>query len=144
MKFLLALLALFTLAITALHAADVVTITSATSVLVNGVDYGKPADAIANNKQLAPAIQLALEKWAADITADKATAEAERNALKARISTVLNTMLTEELKTGDGPKAELLRKLIAESQKSDADLKREALAAEISAKQAELQKLTGP
>jgi hypothetical protein len=123
-------------------AADTVTITSATSVLVNGVDYGKPADAIANNKQLAPAIQLALEKWAADLTADKATAEAERNALKARISTVLNTMLTEELKTGDGPKAELLRKLIAESQKSDADLKREALAAEIATKQAELQKLT--
>jgi hypothetical protein len=143
MKHIILILTAFALAITALHASDpVIVVNNVTSVTVDGTDYGKPADAIANNKQLAPAIQLALEKWAADLIADKATAEAERNALKARISTVLNTMLTEELKTGDGPKAELLRKLIAESQKSDADLKREALSAEIAAKQAELQKLT--
>lgn len=121
----------------ALAADPVVIIQSATSVLVNGEDYGKPADAIANNKQLAPLIQTALEAWAAKVEADKADAIAEHAALKSRISSTLQSLLTEELKTGDGPRADLLRKLIAESQKTDKQLKLEALQAEIAAKQKE-------
>lgn len=138
MKHILIILAAFTLAIAALHAADpVVTITSATSVLVDGVNFGKPADAIANNKALAPAIQSALEKWAAEKEDAKADTEAELASLKARISTVLNSMLTEELKTGEGPRTALLRKLITEASKTDKQLKLEALEAEIAAKQKE-------
>lgn len=126
----------------AARAADpVVIVQSATSVLVNGDDYGKPADAIANNKQLAPLIQTALEAWAAKVEADKADAVAEHAALKSRISSTLQGLLTEELKTGDGPRAELLRKLIVESQKTDKQLKLEALQAEIAAKQREAAEL---
>lgn len=125
----------------ALAADPVVVVQSATSVLVNGEDYGKTADAIANNKQLAPLIQTALEAWAAKIEDAKADAIAEHAALKTRINTVLNGMLTEELKTGDGPKAELLRKLIAESQKTEKQLKLETIQAEIAAKQKEAAEL---
>lgn len=142
MKLTANIIAIFALAISALHAADpVVIVQSATSVTVNGDDYGKPADAIANNKQLAPLIQTALEAWAAKLEADKADAIAEHAALKTRINTVLNGMLTEELKTGDGPKAELLRKLIAESQKTEKQIKLETLQAEIAAKQKEAAEL---
>lgn len=73
--------------------------------------------------------------------AAKAKVEADLAALKQRIDTVLNGLLNEELKTGDGPRAQLLRDLIAQAGKSDAELKREALAAEIAAKQRELEAL---
>lgn len=122
-------------------AEPVVIVTSATSVTVDGAPYGKPADVIANNPQLASAVQTALETWAAEMTAEKAEAEADLNALKGRIDTVLNAMLTEELKTGEGPRTAVLRKLIAESKKSDRQLATERLAAEIAEKQAELAKL---
>ena len=109
------------------HAADpIVIVTSATSVTVDGTDYGKPADTIADNKQLSPLIQNALEKYAAQIEADKAAAVAEHAALKARIDSTLNGMLNDELKTGEGPRTTLLRKLIAEAGKSDNELKLEA------------------
>lgn len=87
------------------------------------------------------ALQAADAREAAAKTAQQ-TAEADLAALKQRIDTVLNGLLQAELQTGEGPKTALLRKLIAEAGKSDAELKREALAAEIAAKQAELQKLT--
>lgn len=126
----------------AAHAADpVVIVHSATSVTVNGDDFGKPADAIANNRALAPLIQTGLEAWAAKLEADKADAIAEHAALKGRISSTLQGLLEAELKTGDGPKAELLRKLIAESQKTEKQLKLEALNAEIAAKQKEAAEL---
>ena len=141
MKLLALILSAFQLFSLSAFSADVV-VTSATSVTIDGVASGKPCDAIANNPQLASAIQIALEQWAAKITAEKADVAAEHAALKSRISTVLNGMLTEELKTGEGPRTALLRKLIDEAGKSDADLKREALAAEIAAKQKELQSLT--
>jgi len=80
-------------------------------------------------------------KAEAEAKTAQAKAEADLAALKQRIDAVLNGLLTQELQTGEGPKAELLRKLIAEAGKSDAELKREALAAEIAAKQAELNKL---
>lgn len=140
MKLAFIILATFAVFIASLHAADVV-VQSATSVTVDGVDYGKPADAIANNKALAPAIQNALEAWAAKVNQERADAIAEHDALKSRIAATLNGLLTEELKTGEGPRTALLRKLIAEAEKSDKQLKLEALEAEIAAKQKELQTL---
>lgn len=62
----------------------------------------------------------------ATITADRDAKAAELTELKTRINSVLNGLLMEELKTGDGPRAELLRKLIAEAGKSDVQLKLEA------------------
>lgn len=126
------------------QAADpVVVITNSSNVTVDGASWGKPADVIANNPALAPAVQRALEAWAADMEAAKKQSDDELAALRVRITTVLNDMLAEELKSGDGPRAALLRDLIAQSQKSDAQVKAEALAAEIAAKQAELAKLQG-
>lgn len=62
--FLLALGALL-LAVAPLSAADpVVVVQSATSVTVDGQDYGQPIDAMKNNPALAPAIQRALAAWA--------------------------------------------------------------------------------
>jgi|GEM_PF-4486600 len=109
-----------------LAADPIVIVTSATSVTVDSTDYGKPADAIANNKQLAPLIQSALEKYAAKLEADKAEAIAEHGALKGRIDSTLKGLLEAELKTGDGPRAQLLRDLIEQAGKSDAELKLEA------------------
>lgn len=99
MKHILTLLALVFTAAT-LHAADpIVIVKSATSVTVDGVDFGKPADAIANNKKLASAIQIALEKWAAEKDAahaaalagaasDKATAEAKVADIQPKVEAV--------------------------------------------------------
>jgi len=62
MKLTLLILTTFAFAITALHAAEpVVVVNSVNRVTVDGIDFGKPADAIANNHALAPAIQRALE-----------------------------------------------------------------------------------
>ena len=98
------------------------------------------ASLAAANADTATALKAAAAREAEAKTA-QAKAEADLAALKQRIDAVLNGLLTQELQTGEGPKAELLRKLIAEAGKSDAELKREALAAEIAAKQAELNKL---
>ena len=133
---------LFVVHASACLAADTVVVHSATSVTINGADYGKPADAIANNKQLASAIQIALEKWGAQETTLRTEAESDLIELKQRIDSVLQAMLAEELKTGEGPRTAILRKLIAESGKTDAQLKRAALAAEIAAKQKELETLS--
>lgn len=120
----------------------VVVVRSAISVTVDGVDYGKPADAIANNKDLAPAIQTALEAWASQIEQAKAAAEAELAAKTSRINAVLASFLQDELKTGRGPKVEVLEELIAEAGKPSAQLKREALEAEILEKQKTLDALS--
>ena len=46
-------------------------IQSPTVVLVDGENYGKVCDTIANNVQLASDIQIALEDWASELTADR-------------------------------------------------------------------------
>jgi len=99
------------------------------------------ASLAAANADNAAALKAAATREAEALTAKQA-AEADLAALKSRINTVLNNLLNAELQTGEGPKTALLRKLIAEVGKSDAELKREALEKEIAAKQAELQKLT--
>lgn len=56
---------LFALVSASVATATEVTLASATSVLVDGVDIGRPCDAIANNRALASQIQIALEEWSA-------------------------------------------------------------------------------
>jgi len=58
---------------------------SPTVVLVDGQNYGKVADTIANNKQLASDIQIALEAWAQE----KETTLSEITADRARIAKLL-------------------------------------------------------
>lgn len=127
----------------AANAADTVLVLNETTVTVNGQNWGKPCDVIANNPQLAPAVQLALEAWAADLRQAKADSDAALAAKNARINTVLQSKLSDELKTGEGPKTQLLRTLMAEAAKTEQQVKAEALELEIAAKRAELQKLTG-
>lgn len=118
-------------------ADPIVIVQSATRVTVDGTDYGKPADAIANNKQLAPLIQSSLEKYTAQIKAEKTESQTELADLKQRIDFVLQAKLTEELKTGDGPRAQIIRDLIKESSKSAAQTRLEAaLAAKAAADKA--------
>lgn len=131
-------------------AADTVLVLNETTVTVNGQNWGKPADVIANNPQLAPAVQLALEAWAADLRQAEAEAEAALAAKTARISSVLQAKLTDEIKTGEGPKTALLRELMAEAAKTDAQLKLEqaqaveaAAVAARKAAEAEAAKLSG-
>lgn len=126
----------------AANAADTVLVLNETTVTVNGQNWGKPCDVIANNPQLAPAVQLALEAWAADLRQAKADSDAALAAKNARINTVLQSKLSDELKTGEGPKTQLLRTLMAEAAKTEQQVKAEALELEIAAKRAELQKLT--
>jgi hypothetical protein len=58
----------------------IVILTSATSVTVDGTNYGKPADAIANNLALAPLIQAAIETYIATQAALVVTANADKQA----------------------------------------------------------------
>lgn len=81
MKKLLLLLSLFTATVFA--AAPVVKIDSASNIFVDGVNYGQAADAIANNPQLASAIQVALVAFVKKQSDDAAQAIADHNAAKA-------------------------------------------------------------
>ena len=58
-------------------------IQSPTAVFVDGENYGKVADTIANNQQLASDIQIALELWAKEKedAVEKATADAVADAV---------------------------------------------------------------
>ena len=141
MKYILTILAIFAAAAIASAADPAVKVNSATSVTVDGIDYGKPVDAIANNPALAPAIQRALEVWAAEITAAKTEAEAALVAKNGRLDAVLSAKLAEEMKTGDGPKAQLLRELKAAAIKPAEDIKREELEARAAAIAAEIEAL---
>lgn len=134
--------------LSALHAADpVVVVHSATRVTVDGIDYGKPIDAIANNSKLAPALQRALEQWAAAQEAERDASKAALAAKQARIKAVLETKLAAEVKENaaikltDGPRSKLLRELIDEAETPERVLKRQALEAEIVAKKKELESL---
>ena len=118
-------------------ADPIVIVQSATRVTVDGTDYGKPADAIVNNKHLAPLIQESLEKYTAQIEADKTESQTELADLKQRIDAVLQAKLTEEIKNGDGPRAQVIRDLIKEASKSAAQTRFEAaLAAKAAADKA--------
>jgi hypothetical protein len=124
--------------LSAFAADPLVIVHSATRVTVDNVEYGKPIDAIANNAQLAPAIQRALEKWAAAHEAERDAAKAALTAKQQRIQEVLGSRLSREEKTGEGPRVKLLRELITEAETPERVLKRQVLEAEIAAKKKEL------
>jgi crotonobetainyl-CoA:carnitine CoA-transferase CaiB-like acyl-CoA transferase len=100
--------------------------------------------AAANIVQLAPAIQRALEKWAASHEAERDAAKDALAAKTQRIQDVLKSRLEAErkqnaaLNLSDGPRSKLLRDLIAEAAAPEKLLKRQALEAEIAAKKKEL------
>lgn len=127
--------------LSALSAEPLVIVHSATRVTVDGTDYGKPIDAIANNSKLAPAIQRALEQWAGAHEAERDAAKSALAAKEQRIQAVLQSRLSAEVTTGDGPKAKLLRELLTEAAAPAKLLKQQALEAEIAAKKKELELL---
>lgn len=138
---LLVIISTFCFSISAFSADPVVIVHSATRVTVDGTDYGKPIDAIANNSKLAPAIQRALEAWAAAHEAERDAAKAALTAKSQRLQEVLKSRLGAEEKTGEGPRVKLLRELITEAAAPEKLLKQQALEAEIAAKKKELEAL---
>lgn len=70
-------------------AADVV-VSSATSVLIDGVEAGKPADVIANHPQLASDIQVALESWAAQQAAAATEAQVAQKRAEAKLKLLVD------------------------------------------------------
>lgn len=133
------ILALLTLA-TAIQAADVVTVASATSVVVNGVNVGKPADTIRNRPELASAIQLALEKRDAEQAAALAAVQAK---LDAALATRAALIAKAKARLAELPEASraIVRSVITEAELPDLERKRAQMAAEIAAKQKELDAL---
>lgn len=127
MKHILVLLALCA---STLHAADVVVVQSATSVSVNGVNAGKPADTIRNRPELASAIQVALEKRAAEQAKALADVQAELAATQAKLSTLLTKL--------NGINSAEVKALLAEENRPENDKKRAKLREELAAKQKEL------
>lgn len=152
----LIILCLVILPIACAPAADpVVVVNSPTEVVVDGQSYGRVADAIANNRHLAPAIQRALEAWDARRSADLATARNEAAAKEARLSNDLAARLAKlreahsvELASGDGPKAraiaakiEALEAVETEARKPERLARREQLLREAAEKTAEAEKI---
>lgn len=81
-------------------AEPVVVVQSSTVVLVDGENFGKPADVIANNRALAPAIQRALEKWNAELVAERDAAQTDLATLTAFIHTLVD-QADQALTAGD-------------------------------------------
>ena len=134
---------LITLALCLLPFAFCIADTPALTLAANGhlfrgaLDLNNAGDALKNNLCTVAEFQAALQAQADELT----EAKNDLAKLRQRIAATLQAKLEAELKTGEGPKVALLRTLQAEANKSDDDLKRESLEAEIAAKQAELAKL---
>lgn len=136
---------LVSLSCCALAADPVVAITPADTVTVDGTAFGKPADTIANNPSLAPAIQRALDAHLATLRAERDAAKAELATLTAfaqqlveRAATALQAGDTAALQTilasARAPKVAREKEALAKEQ-----AEAEAKLAEIAAKQAALQ-----
>lgn len=122
MKFILSLL-LFAISASA---ADVVVVVSAMEVRVNGTNYGKPADAIANNKKLAPDIQRALEVWAAGEAKKLSDTQAKLDAANSR-RTELVQMAKEKLSLLTPADRVIVSNVVYQASLPDEDAKRQAL-----------------
>lgn len=128
MKHILAILLLSTSL--AISAEPVVVVQSATVVLVDGVNAGKPADTIRNRPALASAIQRALEKWANDEAAKVTKAQSELAAA--------NSLLQ---KLRDADTADKLTAVRAEVVTPERERKRAAIREELARRQRELDDL---
>jgi hypothetical protein len=123
-----------------LHAEDVVVVVSATSVTVNGQPVGKPADTIRNRPELASAIQIALEKRETEQAAALAAAQAR---LDAALATRAALIAKAKARLAELPEASqaIVRSVITDAELPDVERKRAQLAAELAAKQKELDAL---
>lgn len=133
---------LLTLALCAstIHAADSVVVVSSTQVTVNGENAGKTADTIRNRPELASAIQLALEKWEADKSVELAAAKSELAAALARRAALV--ALAKDKLAQLSPEAKsVVSNVLYQAELPDVLVRRAALAAELAAKQKELDAL---
>jgi hypothetical protein len=125
------------LSLCSLHAADTVAVISATSVTVNGVPSGKPADTIRNRPELASAIQLALEKRETEQAAALAAVQAKLDAALATRTALIAKAKAKLAELPEASKA-IVRSVIADAEMPDVERRRAQLAAELTAKQKEL------
>jgi hypothetical protein len=127
---------LLTLALLAstLHAADVVVVVSATSVTVNGVHAGKPADTIRNRPELASLIQFALEKRESEQAATLAAAQAELASALARRAALV-TLAKEKLAQLPADAQVILSNVLYQAELPDILVRRAAAQAEFAAAQ---------
>lgn len=132
-----------------IHAATaaepVIVVQSVTRVTVDGRDFGKPVDAIANNRQHAAGIQRALEAWAAGIIAERDAAKANAAAATTQAAAELARMTTV-IDAAKGAASTQAARAAVEGladalRKPEIEQRKEALAKEIAVKQAELAKL---
>ena len=137
MKTILALLASVTFC---LAAEPVVVVQSATLVTIDGVDSGKPADTIRNRPELASAVQRALETWAAAEAAKLAKAQSDLSAALARRSELVN-LAKAKLAELPAEARTIVSNVVAQAELPEKEAQRARIAAEIAAKQAELNKL---
>ena len=137
MKTILALLASATLC---LATEPVVVVKSATLVTIDGVDSGKPADTIRNRPELASAVQRALETWAAAEAAKLAKAQSDLAAALARRSELVNLAKAKLAELPAEARA-IVSNVVAQAELPEKEAQRARIAAEIAAKQAELNKL---
>lgn len=143
MKTIASLIALIALALAPLPvvaAEPVVVVRSATLVTVDGVDAGKPADTIRNRPEIAAAVQRALEAWAATEAAKLAKAEADLAAALARRAELVNLARAKLAQLPPEARA-IVSNVVAQAELPEKEAQRARIAAEIAAKQAELNKL---
>lgn len=124
-----------------LYAADVVVVTSATSVTVNGEPAGKPVDTMRNRPELASAIQIALETWAAAEAAKLVKAQSDLAAALARRSELISLAKAKLAELPADARA-VVSNVVAQAELPEKEAQRLRIQAEIAAKQAELNKLT--
>lgn len=87
-------------------AADTIEVKSATEVVVNGNAAGTIVDALANGADRAKLLD-AVMAW------ETATKEHIRREERMSLKQALEAQLATELNSGDGPKAQQLREIIA-------------------------------
>lgn len=123
-----------------LHASDVVVVVSATSVTVNGQPAGKPADTIRNRPELASAIQLALEKRDDEQAAALAAVQSKLDAALATRAALISKAKAKLAELPEASRA-IVVSVITDAEMPDVERKRAQLAAELAAKQKELDAL---
>lgn len=117
--------------------ASDVSVASATSVFIDGVESGKPADVIANHPQLASDVQVALEAWAAQQTASLTEAQAGQRRAEAKLKLLVDGAKDALSKSTSAQRVAAGNALLAKVTASQTDEERAALMrqqAEIAAK----------
>lgn len=131
MKLILATLAVFTLAITALHAADTIKVISPSEVQRNGVNVGNVASFVATNPQFAAEVQAALEVWQRDLIASTSAAVTDAATKQAAAETRLKELIS-------GAKIALAKRTSAERVAAAAEMLKAVETSDAQRKDAEL------